>query len=388
MRVLVTTSRLPFAIDAIRKLGRTGHTVLAADSNPFSPGSRSRYVARHFRTAGPARDPAGYIDDVIRILEQNAVDLVLPGFEDVFFLAHHRDRLDPLTELFAAPFDLLRRLHDKAAILDLARDLGVAVPDSIIARSPDELAAAMRAFDHYVARSAYSRGGTALHSNAAPGMDQAVLATCHPTPENPEVVQRYEPGDYLCTYSIAKHGRVAAHSAYAPLVTIRGTNAIAFESIDDPEVLGVVQTICDATGYHGQISFDFIRGAEGLKLIECNPRLTSGVSVMPDDMLSEALTNAVPRNPALAPPGQRRHMSFGLLSNLLIDPRNARLLLYGLRHGGRDVYFDRHDPLPFFFQFLTLGGILRYRLTTRDRARNNIVDAYLSDSVWDGGDLG
>ena len=39
MRLLITSSRMPFALDAIRKLGERGHEVFAADSYAASPGS-------------------------------------------------------------------------------------------------------------------------------------------------------------------------------------------------------------------------------------------------------------------------------------------------------------------------------------------------------------
>ena len=49
MRVLVTSSRMPFALDAIRKLGERGHEVFACDSYEASPGSHSNYLRRALR---------------------------------------------------------------------------------------------------------------------------------------------------------------------------------------------------------------------------------------------------------------------------------------------------------------------------------------------------
>ena len=43
MRLLITSSRMPFALDAIRKLGERGHEVFACDSYAASPGSHSKY---------------------------------------------------------------------------------------------------------------------------------------------------------------------------------------------------------------------------------------------------------------------------------------------------------------------------------------------------------
>jgi hypothetical protein len=50
MRILVTSSRLPFALDMVRKLAARGHDVYASDSYEVAPGSHSRYLAGHFVT--------------------------------------------------------------------------------------------------------------------------------------------------------------------------------------------------------------------------------------------------------------------------------------------------------------------------------------------------
>jgi hypothetical protein len=75
MRVLVTSSRMPFALDAIRKLGERGHQVFACDSYEASPGSHSHYLAGHFVTCSPSGDPEGFAADVERI----AADTGSPG---------------------------------------------------------------------------------------------------------------------------------------------------------------------------------------------------------------------------------------------------------------------------------------------------------------------
>ena len=44
MRVLITSSRLPFALALIRKLAEAGHEVYASDAYAVSSGSHSRYL--------------------------------------------------------------------------------------------------------------------------------------------------------------------------------------------------------------------------------------------------------------------------------------------------------------------------------------------------------
>ena len=48
VRVLITSSRMPFALGMIRQLHEAGHEVFAADDYALSPGSHSSYLAGHF----------------------------------------------------------------------------------------------------------------------------------------------------------------------------------------------------------------------------------------------------------------------------------------------------------------------------------------------------
>ena len=44
MRILLTSSRLPFALSLIRKLAEAGHEVYASDAYEVASGSHSRYL--------------------------------------------------------------------------------------------------------------------------------------------------------------------------------------------------------------------------------------------------------------------------------------------------------------------------------------------------------
>ena len=66
-----------------------------------------------------------------------------------------------------------------------------------------------------------------------------------------------------------------------------------FESIDCPESLDIVRRFVEWSNYEGQISFDFRRDARGLSIIECNPRPTAGVHLMPAKTFVDALEAAL-----------------------------------------------------------------------------------------------
>jgi hypothetical protein len=81
MKLLVTSSRMPFALDAIRKLGERGHEVHACDSYKAAPGSHSKYAAGHFTTPSATDDPEGFVAAVETYAGENGIELVVPMFE-------------------------------------------------------------------------------------------------------------------------------------------------------------------------------------------------------------------------------------------------------------------------------------------------------------------
>lgn len=386
MRILVTTSRMPHAVDEIRKLGRRGHKVHAADTFKNAPGNHSRFAhARHI-TLSPRYETAAFLEQIIQIVSDHEIDVVLPAFEEVFYLQRFARRLASRVNVFAPSFETLAELHDKARFVELARRVGAKVPHSIVARDEAELRQAIDEFPQYFGRPTYSRGGVLLLTNAGPLAGVVPLSRCHPTPSNPWLVQAFVKGVDVCTFSVARRGRVVAHSTYVHPKMIDSAGGIVFESIVDDEVLELVQRFVEATSYHGQVSFDFLRTAQGLFAVECNPRPTAGVTVMPDEMLDTALFGPMPDSPRVAPPGARRHIWSALLRDMVLHWRELPSDLRELVSDSEDVYGPPGDRRPALYQFLSLSHVLRYRRrrAATDRTRSDLVSGYFHDVSWDG----
>jgi hypothetical protein len=208
-------ARVPWAISAIQKLGACGDQVFVADSVDFAAGSHSRFAVDHFVVPAPARDTPAVVAEVGRLCEQHRIERILPMFEETLYLAYHRDELPAAVDLFAAEFEVLARLHDKAAFAEFARTAEVAVPETLVARNRAELSDSIGEFSEYLARPVYSRSGLTLLTNAGPRAGDLPIELCQPTAENPWLVQRFVHGRPLCSFSVAHRGRVALHVSYA-----------------------------------------------------------------------------------------------------------------------------------------------------------------------------
>jgi hypothetical protein len=385
VNILVTSSRMPFALDEIRKFGRAGHRVFAADSVGTAPGSHSRWTAGSERVASPEFSPRRFVTDIMALVRHRDIELVVPCFEEVFHLARHLPELSSLVPVFASDFEPLVRLHHKAEFNRLAREAGCPTPRTTVVESRSELRAALRLYSGYFARPAWSRGGLDLLTNCGPLAGTLAVDDCRPTRRHPWIVQEYVDGLDVCSFSIVHHGRVAAHCSYVHPKEIDHAGGIVFESIDDRDTLRVAERVAEATGYHGQLSLDFHRGSRGLVVFECNPRPTAGVHLMPDDMFVEAML-APGHHVRVVPAGARRKYATALIRDMLLHWREIREDLAYLLSDAADVYSVRHDRWPALYQLLSYILVLRYRRRHPEPAqrRRALKAAYFDGIMWNG----
>lgn len=383
-RAIVTTSRMPFALDMIRKLGKQGHAVHATDTFSTAPGGHSSWLEGHHLTASPRYDTEQFIEDLLRIIEEQDIDVLLPSFEDAFYIVREVDRFAGKVEVFAPSFDVMFQLHDKDRMRLLAEELGITVPKTTVVKSDEELRRAAEDFGDYFARPVYSRGGVQLLTNAGPLAGALALEACHPTEAQPWLVQPFVRGKDVCTCSVAHHGRMVAHGAYVHPREIEHAGGIVFESVDEPETLAIARTIIEATGYHGHISLDFLRTDDGLVLIECNPRPTAGLFAMSPQMYERALFGPLPDDVVEAEVGVRKKYSSALIRDMFLHWREAPEDIKHLFSAAKEHYAEPGDLLPGLYQLLSYSHVIAYRLHVGGHASNALLEAYFDDVLFNG----
>jgi glutathione synthase/RimK-type ligase-like ATP-grasp enzyme len=375
VRLLVTSSRMPFALALIRRLAEAGHTVYASDTYAAAPGSHSRYLAGHFVTAAPRTDPQAFAADVERIAAEQSLDLVVPSWEDAFYLA----ALAHEAPVYTAPFTTLARLHDKFSFKQLAGELGLRIPETVLARSPEELREALARFPRYFARAVFSRGGVSLLTNQGPLAGHVAVEDVHPSAEIPWLVQEFVDGPMQCTYSTLHDGRISAHCAYRAPRQWEHSTGIQFLSVDGDESRAIAERIGAALSYTGQLSFDFVASPAGLVMIECNPRTTDGVLLMSSDELNRGILEPGPE-PALVEAGREVQLDFAVVAAALTQgPGELRHALHDLRHvPGADRGW--RDRLPTLYSFLAFAH--HERLSRREHEQ--LFVAMSDDVCWNG----
>jgi predicted ATP-grasp superfamily ATP-dependent carboligase len=379
MRILITSSRMPYAVGMARKMAAAGHTVYASDAYDLAPGSHSKYLTGHFVTGSPRDATEQFIDDVERIASENEIDVIVPSFEEVFYLATQRERLDAVTSLYAPPFETLARVHDKATFQELTDRLGIRTPKTLVAHSDDELREHIGRFPRYFARAAFSRGGVALLTNTGPLAGHVKVEDCHPTENSPWLVQEFVDGPMLCTYTTMHGGKATAHCTYRAPRQWEHSTAIAFESVDGTETLETASAIAGDLGYTGQMSLDFVDDAGTLYMIECNPRATDGLLLVGENDLAEGILEPE-RELTMVPPGEEVQLSMAVFGQMFDEgikewPRSIRDLARI-----RDANRGWHDHMPTLYNFLAFAHHAKLEM----KERTALFVAMAGDISWDG----
>jgi glutathione synthase/RimK-type ligase-like ATP-grasp enzyme len=379
MRILITSSRMPFALDMIRKLADRGHEIWASDSYEAAPGSHSRYLQGHFVTASPSAQTEQFIDDVEAAGREHGIELVVPVFEEAFYLATQHRRLSEVTTLYAAPFPVLARLHDKDTFQKLAERLDLPTPQTVVARSDAELREAIDRFPRYFARAAFSRGGVSLLTNTGPLAGHLSVDECHPTEASPWLVQEFVDGPMHCTYSTLHDGRVAAHCSYRAPRQWEHSTAIQFLSVDAAPSLEITERLAGELSCTGQMSLDFVQTDRGLTLIECNPRATDGVLLMSAEQLEHGVLDR-DGAAAIVEPGEEVQLDLAVFGQIFSQslselPRSINDLA---RVRGADKGW--RDAMPTMYSFLAFAHSERMSLAERKQ-----LFVAMSDGItWDG----
>lgn len=282
-RILVTDARRGSALAFIRSLGRRGHHVVASDATSPSAGMRSRFAAARVRYPSPLADPAATGEVLVRAAHAHRIELIVPVTDEVIMTLVDRLADLPAGCQVAIPDAAAARVvGDKRATVDLARSLGIPVPESVVASSPTGIrAAADRLGFPLVIKPAASRtrgaDGSVLQHAVTYARDPGDLDRAIASLPDPDVlVQRFWAGEGQGVELLLDHGRPVAAFQHRRLreVPVTGGASSLRESMElDPTLLEHATRLLGALSYHGLAMVEFRVGPDGAALMEVNGRV-------------------------------------------------------------------------------------------------------------------
>ena len=290
MRVLITGSRAPVALDLARQLSATGHQVWMADSLRWPIGRFTRSIQKHFYLPRPVESLSEFRSAIERIAQECSIDRVIPTCEEIFY---YDDRWSESGLAFRSDLNLLNRIHNKFEFAGIVAGLnfpGISSPRTEFIESSEQLQAFANESHDWVFKPVYSR--FASHTLIGPTKDR-LLSNVKLDSKAPWVAQRKILGKEYSTYCVAHHGKLTAMTCYHSLYKAGKGSGIYFLPHRDQRIEQFMSCLVKSLNYTGQLGLDLIEDHDGaIWILEGNPRATSGVHLFRNrDRLSNAILN-------------------------------------------------------------------------------------------------
>jgi hypothetical protein len=211
------------------------------------------------------------------------------------------------------------------------------------------------------------------------------------------VAQRFVSGREMCSYAIARDGKLTAHALYEPSWRAGKSSSYYFSAVNRPAIEAFTSNFVASMGYTGQIAFDFIEAVDGrIYVLECNPRATSGVHLfVPQDGLAAAFDpidpnlrfNGQSNAPTVVHPSSKEPRMLASIMAVLGPIQALRGAQFGRLISdfsrARDAVWNAKDPFPSFYSFVGIGAFLCIAL----REGINPLAASTHDIEWDGQEI-
>jgi predicted ATP-grasp superfamily ATP-dependent carboligase len=372
--VLLTLGRLPKALEIARSFARAGWRVIVAEPFRWHLSRVSNAVARSYCVTAPSIDSGLYLRDILRVIEIEHVELVVPISEEAMYASALHDLLPAGTGMFTMPQNLLLTLHSKHSFNATSAALGLDVPETYELGDPRSAELALAR--DFIVKPIFSCSGRGIR------YFKAGAALPDATPLEREIVQERVAGNLYSTFSIVHGGRPRVTVIYRAAV-LSGTVAVCFERVEaQPAITAWVERFAAAMAYSGFLSFDFIVDAGGRAMaIECNPRATSGAHFVHPDDLARAIFDPQPSTTVRF----RQQMFLQQIFPCLTETQKSYFsdrsrFRSNLRHllSAHDVTWGAHDPLPLLTMPFTASQIIARSIAKRE----SFGEASTFDITW------
>lgn len=373
---LLTGSRAPVTLELARNLALFDHKVILADSLRYPIASNSKAVTRSYLVCDPRGNLNKFGESLIEIIKNEKIDILIPTCEEILYVSRLLSKLKKYCQVFCNDFKLLKQLHSKYQVLNLANELPIRIPHTIQFRNEEELSE--KCLIGFIIKPEFGRFGQKILFNP----DQSQLSAYLEELNQNCVLQEKIVGTEYCTYALAVNGKVMASVIYEPKYRLGSSASYYFKSEHQPKIDYFVQQFCEKVNFTGNIGFDIIVSNGEPYLIECNPRITSGLHLLWKENLADCILRQEPlQKNTLYPSAQVSLAMLFLGLPRAISKLKIKKWWHDLR-AARDVIHRNGDRFFLFFIFLSLLELLQIAF----RNKISIRSAATQGVEWNGED--
>ena len=279
-RALITSASTRVAYCICKNLSRHGIQAVVADSDPLAMSFWSRHASgRHVYTS-PFLDETRFVEDILRIIDKEKIDVLIPVLEETYFVARHRALLSPHVHIFMAEYRDLISLHDKRSLKNIAGRLGVGMPKTV--ELEDAMSSGWPPDFQFpaVLKPKQGGGGWSIMEVSDPFALRGIVQELSLLPER-YLVQEKISGPIAGVAMLYRDGDLVASDSYWTMRTYPhpyGQPTVRI-SRDFPEATAALKIILDDLRWTGPCQADFLHDEARNKsfLIDVNPRFWGSV---------------------------------------------------------------------------------------------------------------
>ena len=362
MKILLTSARSPAGLELARIFNEHGHRVFVADSFAITLCHFSNAVDTVFSVPAPNLDPLKYVNAIKKIVKKHAIDLLVPLYEETFYIAQHRALLSPHCRVFVDDLSKLKLFHNKYLFIKWCEKNQINTPKTSLICSVEALESAIEnSLSAYILKPVYSRFSEQVYSSKQDfSRDELCISE-----QKQWVLQSFVEGKQYSAYALTCDGEVRGLSIYAHQQS--GFNvSLHFTAHQSTQITAWVCDFVKKSHFSGNISFDLIVDEKGdIFPIECNPRITSGIHLFRGHTDFMAIFS----NKRLLSPLIPSVEKTAALSLLTLCDRGSVLNFtqrINLVRKSRDLFFEKRDPLPAVGQVITFIYLVYLRIKRRE----------------------
>jgi glutathione synthase/RimK-type ligase-like ATP-grasp enzyme len=308
MRVLLSEGSGLTARQCATLLARAGHDVGVLAPDGLVLARMTGAVQRRHRVPVFGTDPLAWADAMLDVLDTGHYDVLLPTQEQVTVLSMLADEITGRgTAIAVPPFAAVRRVQDKLAAEELLAEVGLPRPRATIARTPEDLLAAVPPV--YLKAPIGTASTGVRHITSAAQLPQAARAMRELDAYRlgGVLVQQPVPGPLLMVQAVFESGQLlAAHASRRDRIGAGG-GASHKTSVSVDPIRPALHLIGATLEWHGALSCDVIDGPDGPVIIDVNPRLVEPASAAAAGLdLVTAVLDVATGRPARRRPSARQ----------------------------------------------------------------------------------